>query len=344
MSADTAPAHRRRRPALPVPVEDLASRLTPDVFTAAANRLLRKVDLQATRAEDVALLRDPAARHRLRCRVLAGEYRPEDLRRFSIPKPGGGERRLGVPSMADRMVQGAVHLALQPAAEAILLPHVHGFRPGRGPRSAVAHLVRQVGSRPHVELLKADVKGLFDHLDYARLHATADVLCTDPLWFDLLGRWLSAWGDPEAPLRGVPQGAPLSPLLANLYVHVWTDVPMAVEAPRRRSGDGLCGWIRYADDFVLAASLPGGADRLLTWLEDSLRVAGLALAPKKTARLMSTDPPGRALVVLGESLLVERTGGTFRLATRGRGAEPAAGSSPRSGGWLAGILRRWGWR
>lgn len=150
----------------------------------------------------------------LRDELRGARYVPGALLRREIPKPSGGVRRLGVPNLRDRLAQAAVLAAAGDSLDAPLSCRVHGYRRGCSPRTAVDHLVAQVGARPWLEIVHADVEGLFENLPHERLLAAVDRAWTDTLWRALCRAWIGRWQD--APGRGVPQGAVLSPLLANL--------------------------------------------------------------------------------------------------------------------------------
>jgi retron-type reverse transcriptase len=154
-------------------------------------------------------------------------------------------------------------------------PEVHGYRFGHGPQTAIVHLQRQVGRRPWIELVKADVASLFDNLDHSYLLAQVDAASPDPLWRHLARCWIAAW--PHHPGHGVPQGAPLSPLFANLYLAAGVDRHL-----QKGDARGLIGWIRYGDDLVLAAQRPGHGPALLAWLDGLVRGCRLELGPAKT--------------------------------------------------------------
>lgn len=307
---------------------DLASLLTEEVFRLAWERMVARGGAGLRRDDEFAVFAHPGGRAWLLDQVRGGRWQPRPLRHVTIEKPSGGARALGIPSVADRLVQAAVHHVLSSAAEPLLLPHVHGFRPGRGPTSGVRSLLARIGVRPWLEVVKGDVHALFDRLEHRRLLSAAGALCPDPLWLRLNAAWLRAWTDPRTPGRGIPQGAPLSPLLANLYLHGWVDGPM--ERERGPDGRPPAGWLRYADDFLLVGDHPGCADVLLRWLDGHLGDARLRLAPHKTEVRRAGDRGG-PLVVLGVPLRIRPEPGGFRLERvpipTGGGGSPARASS-----------------
>ena len=233
----------------------------------------------------------------LRRDVLRRRYRPGGLLRIQVPKKGGGQRPLGIPTIADRVVQVAVHLAVIPLLDGHLARHVHGYRPRRSPRTAVAHLLATCRTRPWLEVVKADVEGLFDNLSHPRVLGAAEQAWRDPLWCWLQRQWLRRWANPATPGRGVPQGAPLSPLLANLYLHRPVDLPIrrALKGRGLDTNLGLVAAVRYGDDFLLVSQRRHGAIHLLRWLQGLLTPIALKLTPAKTS--MSCGAARRPLPV-----------------------------------------------
>ncbi len=288
---------------------------------------------------------------RLREALLGGTYAPAPLLRRVRPKPDGGERVLGIPTMTDRVAQQAVLLC---AAEldGRLLPGVHGYRPGRSPATAIRHLLEQIGARPTLEIVQADVRSMFDELEHGRLSRACAEAWEDPLWLDLCGRWARAWA--TSPGRGVPQGAPLSPMLANLYMACNVDVQLQgaqgpgaswlspnargsararlsaarqvlhqailharAEPARLQPAPELCAWIRYGDDLVLASARRGGGLALLRWLDGLCRAAGLALGDRKTVICASRDRMPLPRPILGVPMQIVHGPGGWSLSAAG---------------------------
>lgn len=237
--------------------------------------------------------------------ILHGTWRPGPLLRITKRKPTGGTRTLRLPTLADRVVLAAVHDAVAPTFDRSLDPRVHGYRAGRSPRTAVAHLLRQAGSRPWVELVHADIASMFDTLPHALLRPLAALGCVR--WRTIVDRLLLRWA--TAPRRGVPQGAALSPLLANLALARSLDVHLA-----RAVTDGhLAGWIRYGDDLVLLTDRPGGATSVLIALDGWVRRCGLRLAAHKTTVARPRSVLLGQTTVLGVPLGMTTDNGGVRL-------------------------------
>jgi RNA-directed DNA polymerase len=198
-----------------------------------------------------------------------GSYRPEPLLYFEIPRGESGEtRRIGIATVTDRVAQRAVQNVLEPLLEAHFLSCSHGYRPNRSVFTAVAHILWHQ-ARGLNWVLDADISAYFDTVVHARLLAQLDGL-QDVRLSALITAWLEVGA--SAPGRGLAQGAVISPLLANLYLHPF-DVAL-IEA----------GWalVRYADDFVILCADAAAARVALVDAADALAALELDLNGEKT--------------------------------------------------------------
>jgi group II intron reverse transcriptase/maturase len=232
-------------------------------------------------------LYEPDLESNLRClhdRVHSGQYWPKPVLRRYIPKVDGGKRPLGLPSLEDKIVQGAVAELLSAIYEADFLGFSHGFRPGRSPHTALTALNRALMTQPVNWVLDLDIRSFFDSVDHDWLLRMLEHRIADPRILRLIRRWLKAGilesGRWQAVDQGTPQGSGISPLLANVFLHYVFD--LWVHQWRQRQATGQIVVCRYADDMVIGFQNEDDARRLLEALKDRFAGFGLAIHEGKT--------------------------------------------------------------
>ena len=222
-------------------------------------------------------------------RLSSGSYFPPPVKTVAIPKKDGGERRLGIPTVMDRIAQMVAKLYFEPEVE----PHFHadsyGYRPGKSAHQALEITRRRCWRYDWV--LEFDIKGLFDNIDHDLL-MKAVRKHTDNRWLLLyIERWLKApimQSDGSIVIRdkGVPQGGVISPVLSNLFLHYAFDTWMVREFPHLP----IC---RYADDGLAHSTSEAEAEHVRAELAARLQSCGLEMHPKKTKIVYCKDDDRR---------------------------------------------------
>jgi RNA-directed DNA polymerase len=202
-------------------------------------------------------------------KLEAGSYRPGAVRAVSIPKPQGGERCLGIPNVQDRVIQQALAQILSPIFEAGFSPSSYGYRPGRSAHDAV-EAARGYVLEGKIWVVDVDISAFFDEVDHDILMAKIGRKVRDKRVLRLIGDYLRAPlqrdGRLEKRSRGTPQGGPLSPLLANLYLD-------ALDWELHQRGLSFC---RYADDVAIFVASERSGERILasvtSWIAQHLKL------------------------------------------------------------------------
>lgn len=220
----------------------------------------------------------------LHSRVHRGSYRAQASRRIYIPKADGRQRPIGIAALEDKIVQQSVVTVLHEIYETDFRGFSYGFRPGRGAHDALDALSVGIFRKRVNWVLDADIRGFFDHLSHEWLLQFVQHRVADKRVLRLIQKWLKAgvseegqWAETK---EGTPQGAVVSPLLANVYLHYVFD--LWVEQWRKRQARGDVIVVRYADDLVVGFEHRKEAERFLKEFGERLAKFGLELHPEKT--------------------------------------------------------------
>lgn len=225
--------------------------------------------------------------------LRGNRYQPKPVRRVYIEKPGSREKRpLGIPAVRDRVVQGALRNVIEPIFEREFAEHSYGFRPGRGCPQALGR-VEKLLKEGYTFVVDADLKGYFDSIPHEALMEKVRQRVADGRVLGWIEAYLKAgvmetmkeWEPTE---KGTPQGAVISPLLANIYLN-------ELDWAMSRGGYEM---VRYADDFVILCRSRSEAEKAMEAVKAWVKEAGLTLHPEKT-RLADVQQRGEGFAFLG---------------------------------------------
>lgn len=217
-------------------------------------------------------------------RLKEGKYQAQPLRRVYIPKEDGKTRPLSIPSLEDKLVQKVAVDLLNAIYEQDFLDCSYGFRPGRGAHQALDEVDRVIYTRPIGWVLEIDIRSYFDNIVRDKLVEMIEERVSDGSMLRLIGKWIRVGVIEDDRLlvseTGTGQGQPISPLLANLYLHHVLDTWFEDTVKPRLKGEAY--EIRYADDAILCFQHKEDAEKVLDVLSKRFEKFGLTLHPEKT--------------------------------------------------------------
>jgi len=253
--------------------------LRPDVLEEAWRRVRANRGAAGVDRETLADVEAYGTEHMLQDlsdALQAGRYHPSPVRRRGIPKPDGGVRPLGIPTVRDRVAQQAAKLVLEPIFEADFLPASYGYRPKRSATEAL-EVIRRSFIEGRMWVTEIDIRSFFDSIDHARLLEFVGQRVSDRRVLKLVRKWLTAEvmedGVTSQTVSGTPQGGVISPLLANIFLH-------RLDTAWAEQGNGTL--VRYADDAVILCRTRTEAEAALALVGEILTGLGLVLHPDKT--------------------------------------------------------------
>lgn len=211
-------------------------------------------------------------------RMASGSYFPMPVKEVIIPKSNGGKRKLGIPSISDRIAQEVVKTYLEPRLEAVFLPQSYGYRPRKSAHQAYEEV--RINVRQYAWVIDMDIKSFFDEVNHELLMKAIEKHVPEKWVTMYIKRWLEAPVQTEAGLeykqgKGTPQGGVISPLLANLFLHYVLDKWIEKTLPTVK-------FVRYADDILVHCTSENQSHYVLESIKGRLKACKLQLSEEKT--------------------------------------------------------------
>jgi len=269
----------------------LKEAMSPEVLNESWRRLRKEhTPWSPTVSRDQ--LENHLLKYILECRdhVLAGNYKPQSLRQFPLKKPDGRQRIISAQFLQDKLLQRALMIVLEPKAETIFHNDSYAYRPKRGVAMAFDKVKERIKIGQYW-LVDADITQFFDQIPHKTLIKILKKFVHDPAAMQLIEKWLKVGAHHSSFLgsrKGISQGAILSPLFCNLYLHQFDHALTRANIP----------FVRYADDFLLFTDSKEKAESAKTFAETQLNKIGLKIHPEKT-KIARSNP---SLVFLGKNL------------------------------------------